>query len=55
MNKLKDWQVMMMSAGMIFVLIGVGCYFFHQWAAYVVYGVKKMNLSRILTFNYPIV
>lgn len=39
MNKLKDWQVMMMSAGMIFVLIGVGCYFFHQWAAYVVYGV----------------
>ncbi|MBR6368592.1 MAG: hypothetical protein IKR89_09595 [Bacteroidaceae bacterium] len=39
MNKLNDWQVMMMSAGMIFVLIGVGCYFFHQWAAYVVYGV----------------
>lgn len=39
MNKLKDWQIMMMSAGMIFVLIGVGCYFFHQWAAYVVYGV----------------
>ena len=39
MNKLKDWQVMMMSAGMIFVLIGVGCYFFHRWAAYVVYGV----------------
>jgi hypothetical protein len=39
MNKLKDWQVMMMSAGMILVLIGVGCYFFHQWAAYVVYGV----------------
>ena len=30
---------MMMSAGMIFVLIGVGCYFFHQWAASVVYGV----------------
>ncbi|MBO4598775.1 MAG: hypothetical protein IKX93_08420 [Bacteroidaceae bacterium] len=39
MKKLKDWQVMMMSAGMILVLIGVGCYFFHQWAAYVVYGV----------------
>ena len=39
MNKLKDWQIMMMSAGMILVLIGVGCYFFHQWAAYVVYGV----------------
>ena len=29
----------MMSAGMILVLIGVGCYFFYQWAAYVVYGV----------------
>ena len=43
MNKLKDWQIMMMSAGMIVVWIGVGCYFFHQWAAYVVYGVGVLR------------